>query len=49
MELAELFQWDISFALDLRKGDTFSVIYEKFMWKELRLGQEKYLQQAFQT
>ena len=28
MELASLFQWDISFALDLRQGDQFFVIYE---------------------
>ena len=28
MELASLFQWDISFALDLRQGDQFFVVYE---------------------
>ena len=28
MELASLFQWDISFALDLREGDRFNLIYE---------------------
>lgn len=28
MKLAELFGWDIDFALDIRKGDTFSLIYE---------------------
>lgn len=33
MELSYVFQWDISFALDLRHGDRFSVLY-----------QEKYLQ-----
>lgn len=27
MELAELFGWDIDFALDIRKGDRFSVVY----------------------
>ena len=29
MELSYIFQWDISFALDLRKGDAFAVIYEE--------------------
>ncbi|MFP6806061.1 MAG: peptidoglycan DD-metalloendopeptidase family protein [Pseudomonadales bacterium] len=29
MKLSYIFQWDISFALDLRKGDTFAVIYEE--------------------
>ena len=29
MELANLFQWDISFALDLRYGDRFSLVYEE--------------------
>jgi murein DD-endopeptidase MepM/ murein hydrolase activator NlpD len=28
MELANLFQWDISFALDLRRGDQFLIVYE---------------------
>lgn len=28
MKLAQLFGWDIDFALDIRKGDTFSLIYE---------------------
>ena len=29
MKLSHLFQWDISFALDLRHGDSFSLIYEE--------------------
>ena len=28
MKLAKLFGWDIDFALDIRKGDSFSVIYQ---------------------
>lgn len=28
MKLSNIFQWDISFALDLRQGDSFSVMYE---------------------
>ncbi len=29
MELAHIFGWDIDFALDIRGGDTFSVLYEE--------------------
>lgn len=29
MELAKIFGWDIDFALDIRKGDSFRVIYEE--------------------
>ena len=29
MELAGIFGWDIDFALDIRKGDTFKVLYEE--------------------
>lgn len=29
MEMANVFGWDIDFALDLRKGDHFSVVYEE--------------------
>jgi len=29
MELANIFQWDISFALDLRAGDSFSLMFEE--------------------
>lgn len=29
MNLAKIYSWDIDFALDIRKGDTFSVVYEK--------------------
>lgn len=29
MELADIFGWDIDFALDIRKGDHFKVIYEE--------------------
>ncbi|MCG8313927.1 MAG: peptidoglycan DD-metalloendopeptidase family protein [Pseudomonadales bacterium] len=36
MELAQVFGWDIDFALDIRKGDKFSLIYE-----ELYLDGEK--------
>ena len=29
MKLSHIFQWDISFALDLRAGDSFSLMYEE--------------------
>jgi len=29
MELASIFGWDIDFALDIRKGDKFTVVYEE--------------------
>ena len=29
MELANIFGWDIDFALDIRKGDSFSVLYDE--------------------
>lgn len=36
MELASIFGWDIDFALDIRKGDKFNVLYdEKFLNGEL--------------
>ena len=35
MRLAQIFQWDIDFVLDIRKGDEFHVLFE-----ELYLGEE---------
>ena len=29
MELAGIFGWDIDFALDIRKNDTFRVLYQE--------------------
>jgi murein DD-endopeptidase MepM/ murein hydrolase activator NlpD len=29
IEMANIFGWDIDFALDIRKGDTFSILYEE--------------------
>ena len=29
MDLARIYDWDIDFALDIRRGDTFTVLYEK--------------------
>lgn len=36
MRLVEIFGWDIDFAINLRKGDSFSVIHEEKYW----LGQK---------
>ncbi|GAB6043305.1 peptidoglycan DD-metalloendopeptidase family protein [Endothiovibrio diazotrophicus] len=36
MEMANIFGWDVDFALDIRKGDSFSVVFE-----ELHTGGEK--------
>ena len=47
MEIAELFQWDISFALDLREGDSFSVIYEKIYVEGAEVGTGKILAASF--
>ena len=35
MNLAGIFAWDIDFVLDIRKGDSFSVIYEE-IWQDGR-------------
>jgi murein DD-endopeptidase MepM/ murein hydrolase activator NlpD len=31
MELAEIFRWDVDFMLDLRTGDSFTVVYEQLL------------------
>ncbi|MDQ3773688.1 MAG: peptidoglycan DD-metalloendopeptidase family protein [Pseudomonadota bacterium] len=33
MRLMQIFRWDIDFALDIRKGDRFAVIYEE-LWRD---------------
>jgi len=33
MRLVEIFGWDVDFALDIREGDRFTVIYEE-LWKD---------------
>ncbi|VAW82912.1 Peptidase, M23/M37 family [hydrothermal vent metagenome] len=38
MELAGIFGWDIDFALDIRKGDQFAVIYEELFLDGERIG-----------
>ncbi|MGD8311879.1 MAG: peptidoglycan DD-metalloendopeptidase family protein [Gammaproteobacteria bacterium] len=38
MELANIFGWDIDFALDLRSGDQFTVLYEELFLDGERIG-----------
>lgn len=38
IELAGLFGWDIDFALDIRQGDQFSLIYEELFLEGERIG-----------
>ncbi|MGH8528291.1 MAG: M23 family metallopeptidase [Nevskiales bacterium] len=38
MELAVIFGWDIDFALDIRSGDRFSVIYEELYRHNRKVG-----------
>jgi len=38
MKLVEIFGWDIDFALDLRRGDSFAVIYEEKYWQGQKIS-----------
>ncbi|MGY0218344.1 OapA family protein [Endozoicomonadaceae bacterium StTr2] len=38
MHLADIFAWDIDFALDIREGDTFRVLYEEHRLDGERIG-----------
>ncbi|MFC1664683.1 peptidoglycan DD-metalloendopeptidase family protein [Pseudomonadota bacterium] len=38
MQLVTIFGWDIDFALDLRRGDKFSIIFEEKYWKGEKLS-----------
>ena len=38
MELANIFAWDIDFALDIRKGDSFQLIYEEHFLNGDKIG-----------
>ncbi len=38
MEMAQIFAWDIDFALDIRKGDRFSLIYQEKYLDGEKLG-----------
>ena len=47
MQLTEIFAWDIDFALDLRPGDAFSVIYQQIYKGSEFLGNGKILAANF--
>ncbi|MEK6770245.1 MAG: peptidoglycan DD-metalloendopeptidase family protein [Pseudomonadota bacterium] len=38
LKLVEIFGWDIDFALDLRRGDRFSVVHEEKYWRGQKVG-----------
>ena len=38
MDLARIYDWDIDFALDIRRGDTFTVLYEKLYLDDEEVG-----------
>ncbi|WP_286240089.1 peptidoglycan DD-metalloendopeptidase family protein [Neptuniibacter halophilus] len=39
MELASIFGWDVDFVLDIRKGDSFSLIYEEKFLDDKKIGE----------
>lgn len=47
MELANIFGWDIDFALDVRKNDRFSVIYEEIFHNGEKIGEGRILAAEF--
>jgi len=47
MELSEIFGWDIDFALDIQKGDSFKVMYEEQFLAGKRIGAGKIIAAEF--
>lgn len=47
MELANVFGWDIDFALDIQKGDSFKVMYEEQFLDDKRIGTGKIMAAEF--
>lgn len=47
MELANVFGWDIDFALDIQKGDSFKVMYEEQFLDGKRIGTGKIMAAEF--
>ncbi len=47
MEIAEIFGWDIDFALDIRRGDRFSVLFEEEVLEGEIIGRGKILAATF--
>lgn len=49
MELAGIFGWDIDFALDIRKGDRFRVLYEELLLDGEKVGDGSILMAEFEN
>jgi murein DD-endopeptidase MepM/ murein hydrolase activator NlpD len=47
MELASIFAWDVDFALDIRKGDQFTVLYEELFLDGESIGNGNILAAEF--
>ena len=47
MRLVDIFGWDIDFVLDLRQGDSFSVIHEENYWLGQKVGDGRILAAEF--
>lgn len=47
MELANIFGWDIDFALDIQKGDSFKIMYEEQFLNGKRIGTGKIMAAEF--
>ncbi len=47
MQLSYIFQWDISFALDIRQGDSFALLYEEIYVDGEKVKDGKILAAAF--
>ena len=47
MRLVDIFGWDIDFALDLRPGDSFSVVHEENYWLGQKVGDGRILAAEF--
>ena len=47
MDLAGLFAWDIDFALDIREGDAFTVLYEELYLDDKKIGEGNILAAEF--
>ena len=47
IELAGIFGWDIDFAMDIRKGDSFSLIYEDILLDGEKIGNGNILVASF--
>ncbi len=47
MELANIFGWDVDFALDIQKGDSFKVMYEEHHLNGKRIGNGKIVAAEF--